>query len=91
MISLLINIIETITWILSLIIIANVILSYFMSPWHPVKRTLDRIIEPMLAPIRRVVPPLGMIDFSPLVLLILIQLIEYLVVSLLVTLRCSDE
>lgn len=87
MISLLINIIETITWILSLIIIANVILSYFMSPWHPVKRTLDRIIEPMLAPIRRVVPPLGMIDFSPLVLLILIQLIEYLVVSLLVTLR----
>lgn len=87
MISFLINIIETITWILSLIIIANVILSYFMSPWHPVKRTLDRIVEPLIAPIRRVVPPLGMIDFSPLVLLILIQLIEYLLVSLLVTLR----
>ena len=87
MIPFLVTVIETIAWVLSLIIIANVILSYFMSPWHPVKRMLDRIIEPMLAPIRRVVPPLGMIDFSPLVLLILIRLIEYLLIQLLFAIR----
>ncbi|HZW02600.1 MAG TPA: YggT family protein [Anaerolineaceae bacterium] len=87
MISILITIINALARVLSLIVIADVLLSYFMSPWHPVKRTLDRIVEPMLSPIRRVVPPLGMIDFSPLVLLILIQLAQYLLVQLLFFIR----
>jgi YggT family protein len=54
-----------------------------MDPYHPVRRTLDSIVEPMLAPIRRVIPPIGMIDFSPLVLLLLIQLISNLLINLL--------
>jgi YggT family protein len=72
--------------ILILLVILSVILSYFLDPYHPVRRGLDRLVDPMLSPIRRVVPLLGMIDFSPLVLIILIQIIGGLLVRLLFTL-----
>jgi YggT family protein len=75
--------ISLIAQLLFWLVFASVILSYFMDPYHPVRRTLDSIVEPMLAPIRRVIPPIGMIDFSPLVLLLLIQLISNLLINLL--------
>ena len=68
-----------INWIIQLItllVIMQVILSYFMSPFHPVRQFIDRIVEPMLRPIRRLLPQTGMIDFSPLVLIILLQVIN---------------
>ena len=77
-------IINGIQQILILLIINSVILSYFMDPYHPIRRTLDRIVEPMLAPIRRVVPLVGMIDLSPLILILLIQLIGNLLIRLLI-------
>ncbi len=69
--------------LLMLVVIIWVLLSYFVSPYHPVRQAFDRFVEPLLAPIRRVVPPLGNIDFSPMVLIILIQMVVYLVISLL--------
>lgn len=57
------------------LIFAAALLSYVLSPYHPVRMALDRILDPLLNPIRRVVPPAGMIDFSPLILILLIQLI----------------
>jgi YggT family protein len=53
-----------------------------MSPFHPVREAIDRIIEPMLRPIRRIMPATGMIDFSPVVLLILIQLLGWLLTNI---------
>ena len=76
-------IINTVSQILVLLVFISVILSYFMDPDHPIRRGVDNIVGPMLAPIRRVVPPLGMLDFSPLVLILLIQLVRSLLVSLL--------
>lgn len=75
--------ISLVAQILFWLVFISVILSYFMDPYHPVRRTLDSIVEPMLAPIRRVIPPIGMIDFSPLILLVLIQLISNLLINLL--------
>ena len=83
MIQILITIIDSLQFILVLLIIVSVILSYFMAPYHPVRRTLDRIVEPLLTPIRRVVPLVGMIDLSPLILIVLIQLIGNLLIRLL--------
>ena len=68
------------------IVIANVILSYFMSPYHPVRQALDRIVDPFLAPIRRVVPSAGMFDFSPLILILGVELIKTLLISILISL-----
>jgi YggT family protein len=85
-IGILITIISALQQILILLVILSVILSYFLDPYHPIRRGLDRIIEPMLNPIRRVVPLVGMLDFSPLVLIILIQIIGSLLIRLLLSL-----
>ena len=68
---------------LIIFIIISVILSYVMDPYHPVRRWVDSIVQPLLMPIRRVVPPVAGLDFSPLVLIILIQLIANILVRLL--------
>jgi len=80
----LVQVINVFTEILILIVILFVILSYFMDPYHPVRRGLSSIVEPMLNPIRQVVPPVGMIDFSPLILIVLIQLAKQIIISLLI-------
>jgi YggT family protein len=69
--------------ILSLLVIVHVILSFFMSPYHLIRQTVDRLVEPLLAPIRQILPQTGVFDFSPLVLLILIQLIAGILISIL--------
>ncbi len=55
----------------SLIIVAAVVVSWTNVPRaHPAVRLLHRLTEPVLAPIRKVLPPAAGIDFSPLVVLI---------------------
>jgi len=85
--DILITLINVLQQLLVLLVIISVILSYFMDPYHPVRRAIDGIVEPMLSPIRRVVPLMGMLDFSPLVLIILIQLVGNLLIRLLFSLR----
>ena len=49
--------------------------------WFPIKQDnqlfviLNQITEPVLAPLRRVIPSLGFIDITPLVALILLQFV----------------
>jgi YggT family protein len=71
---------------LVLLVIVSVILSYFMDPYHPIRRSIDGVVEPMLAPIRRVVPLIGVLDLSPLILIILIQVVANLLIRLLLAL-----
>ena len=87
MIDILITLINVLQQLLVLLVIISVILSYFMDPYHPVRRAIDGIVGPMLSPIRRVVPLVGMLDFSPLVLIILIQVVGNLLIRLLFSLR----
>lgn len=87
MITILISLINFIEWILILLIFVSVILSYFIDPYHPLRRGVDRIVEPLLAPIRRVVPLVGMLDLSPLILIILIQIVSNLLGRFLFSLR----
>ncbi len=79
--------IGTLAYLLTILIVIWVIVSWILSPYHPLREALDRIVEPMLAPIRRVVPMVGMLDLSPLVLLLLIQLLSQILTSLLSSLR----
>jgi len=81
--EILVTIVKFFIQMLSLIVIVHVFLAYFMSPFHPIRATIDRIIEPMLMPIRRIVPLVGMMDFSPFILLILIQVIGQILIVLL--------
>jgi YggT family protein len=79
----LITIVRYIANILTLVVFVDIIIGYFLSPYHPVRRILDSIVRPMLVPIRRIMPQTGMVDFSPLVLVILIQVVEYVIITLL--------
>ena len=76
-------IINNLAGLLILLVIIHVILTYVMDPYHPVRRWVDSIVEPMLMPIRRVVPLLGGLDFSPLILIILIRILSNLLVNFL--------
>jgi YggT family protein len=71
---------------LTLLVFIDVVLSFLMTPFHPLRRALDSVVDPMLAPIRRVVPLAGGLDFSPAILLILIQILGRVLVSLLISL-----
>lgn len=81
--SFLVTLIQFAAQLITILIIVQVILSYFLSPFHPVRQAIDRLMEPFLSPLRQILPQTGMIDFSPLVLLILVQLIAVLIVNLL--------
>lgn len=73
MLFFLIKIIDILTRLFILFMFVHVILTYFMSPFHPIRHRIDRFVEPLLSPIRRVIPTVGMFDFSPLVLILLAQ------------------
>jgi YggT family protein len=82
--TLIINIVQLITTLLTICIIGDILVSYFLSPYHPVRSFLDKIVQPMLTPIRRFVPLIGMLDFSPFILLLIIQLLERIIIQVLV-------
>lgn len=77
------NFVEILVQALELAIIADAILSFFVDPYHPVRKFTGAIVNPLLDPIRRVIPNVGMFDISPLVLLILVQILGGLLVNLL--------
>ncbi len=73
--------------ILGWIIIGQVILSWLIAfnvlntssqGLRSFLAALDRITEPLYRPVRRMLPDFGGIDFSPLVVLILIQILRML-------------
>lgn len=86
MILILNSLIQLTATILTILILVDVILSFFMAPYHPVRQTLEVVVEPLLAPIRRIMPQTGGLDFSPLILLVLVQLIESILIQLLLAL-----
>jgi YggT family protein len=76
------QLIGLITNIFVLLIFAWAILTWIMPPYNPVREALDRIMEPILAPIRRIVPMAGMMDFSPLILMVLVELISRALINI---------
>ena len=47
-----------------------------------VYRSINSLLEPILGPIRKLLPQTGAIDFSPLVLIILLQIVSVILSSL---------
>jgi YggT family protein len=75
-------VITTIAQFLSILIIANSLLSFVLTPYHPIREALGRILEPIYAPLRRIVPQAGGLDFTPLAALVLIQVIVMILTSI---------
>jgi YggT family protein len=66
-----------------LLIIGRTLLGWLnFDPYHPVARFLYQATEPFLAPVRRVMPSVGMFDLSPIVVIIIASVLESLLISL---------
>jgi YggT family protein len=78
--------VQLIVYGLTLVVFVDVVLAFVLNPFHPLRRALDSVVDPMLAPIRRIIPSAGGLDFSPAVLIIVIQILGRVLVTLLASL-----
>ena len=63
----------------SIVVLAAVIMSWLpVDRRSPLAMMVFRLTEPALAPIRRALPSMGALDFSPMVLLLALQLLKQL-------------
>ncbi len=80
--TVLIDIVSLLLNLLWLTIFARAIVSWFpISQDGPIVRALDAITEPVLEPLRRVVPRVGLFDITPMVAILLIIVIQSLLAS----------
>ena len=84
------NAINLIFRIYSFIVLARVILSWVrVSPWHPTWGPIIRFIyqatDPVMEPVRRLIPAMGGLDFSPIIVLFGLDIIRTIVVNALVS------
>jgi len=81
--SLLITIVNSIFRVLVIIVFIYTLLGYFLDRRNTIYQMVGQIVEPMLIPIRKVVPNFGGLDFSPLVLMLLLQFLNMIIVAIL--------
>lgn len=53
-----------------------------LDPYHPIVQLLFQVTEPVLEPARKLIPPIGMIDISPIVVFIILGILQDLLVQL---------
>ena len=76
-------IIQAIRQIIYVLVLLKVVLSFFMDPFHPFRQSIDRLLDPILKPIQQVVPTFGRFDFSPLILIIIVEVLASILLSIL--------
>lgn len=65
-----------------LLILARVLMSWVqVDPYHPVVQFIYQATEPFLKPVRDVLPPTAGFDFSPIIVLILAQVIARIILN----------
>ena len=52
------------------------------NPYSPLARALDQITEPILGPLRRIIPRIGMIDITPMIAIFILIAIQRAVAGL---------
>jgi YggT family protein len=74
--------------ILTFAILARVLLSWFpSSSENKIASFLFDITEPILGPLRKIIPPIGMIDLSPFIAMVLLQVLQTIILSMMVSYR----
>jgi len=80
----LIQFIELLYWILTIAILVRVLLSWVRFDRYPaIARLVVQITEPILAPIRRLLPSTAGLDFSPFIAIIALDIIRRLLIGIL--------
>ena len=77
------SLINTIIAILLILVFLDSLLSYFIREDNGLRRIMGRILNPLYKPIRRLIPPLAGIDFTPLIAVILLMMLDAILFALL--------
>jgi len=74
-----IGMVLTVIWVMILINIVASLLAAFggMNVQHPILSLISQIIEPIMAPARSIIPPMGGLDFSPILVILLIDVFRH--------------
>jgi YggT family protein len=80
------NYVSTLIWIYTLLILVRILMTWVpRMPYNPLLNSVVRFVEdvtdPYLAIFRRLIPPFGMIDVSPIVAILVLSLVGNLVVA----------
>ncbi len=78
-----ISIINATVTIFTVFIFIYSLLSFILGPFNPIRQTMSQVIEPLLTPIRKIIPSMGGLDFSPLILMVLVQVLGAVLVAIL--------
>jgi len=71
------TILDTVLWLYMWVIIARALISWVNpDPWNPIVQFLERVTEPVLAPIRRWVGWRMGIDLSPIIAILIISFLQ---------------
>ena len=71
------RLIVTLIDLYSLVVLAAVVMSWVRADRrHPLVQLVYNLTEPAMAPIRRVLPPIGGLDFSPMILLLALRVLR---------------
>jgi YggT family protein len=63
-------------WVLTIIIVLRAIVSWFpTNPGNPLVAILNRITDPILVPLRKIIPRIGMVDITPIIAVVLLMII----------------
>jgi YggT family protein len=85
----LITFVDLLFYLLNLAIFIRIMMSWLpmagvhVDPYNPAVRVLHEITDPILEPFRRIVPPLGMVDISPIVAVLVLRVVQSIVMSIL--------
>ena len=84
--AILVSIINLLYWAFWILILARVIISFMrVSPYqNDLVRLVYEVTEPVLEPIRRILPPMGGLDFSPLIALLLLDVLRRILFGVLI-------
>jgi YggT family protein len=75
--------IELIIQLYTFIVLARVLMSWInIDPYSPLARTIYNLTEPLLAPVRNILPPAAGLDFSPIIVILLLQVVGQIVISM---------
>lgn len=78
------NIVQAIlvlTYVLQILIFVRVVLSWLPLGANPVSEFVIRLTDPMLLPLRRILPRFGMLDLSPMIALLIIVVVQQVVLA----------
>lgn len=80
----LIDLVDTAFRIYTYVLLARILLSWVQpNPYNPIVKWIYNVTEPVLAPARRLLPSVGMIDFSPILVFFILDIVRRLLIGLL--------